>query len=178
MRHSLLGSIICICVLCTSFVAVAGTNGYFQKTQKDSIPSRLILKTRVTIKDLSDGYTMDSVLVTVGSKKGYTNKSGYVEFDSILKESLITANKNGYLVSSKKVKPDLTIRLAKRESSSTANYHNGLYGRPPEHFSGASTVVSGMELRKVNPLNFIEALKFFAPSVVASRDNNYGDNPN
>ena len=178
MRHSLLGSIICICVLCTSFVAVAGTNGYFQKTPEDSIPSRLILKTRITIKDLSDGYTMDSVLVTVGSKKGYTDKSGYVEFDSILKESLVTASKNGYLVSSKKVKPDLTIRLAKRESSSAANYHNGLYGRPLEHFSGASTVVLGAELRKLNPLNFIEALKFFAPSVVASRDNNYGDNPN
>jgi len=113
MRHSLLCSIICICVLCSSFVGEAATNGYFQKTQKDSIPSRFILKTRVTIRDLSDGNTMDSVLVTIGSKKGYTNNSGYVEFDSILKESIVTASTNGYLVSSKKVKPELTIRLKK-----------------------------------------------------------------
>ena len=178
MRHSLLCSIICICVLCSSLVSEAATNGYFQKTQKDSIPSRVILKTRITIKDLSDGNAMDSVLVTIGSKKGYTNNSGYVEFDSILKESIVTASSNGYLVSSKKVKPELTIRLAKRESSLEANYQNGLYERPLEHFSGAATVVSGTDLKKINTQNFVEALKYYAPSLIATRDNKFGDDPN
>jgi hypothetical protein len=40
-----------------------------------------------------------------------------------------------------------------------AQFDNGQYKRPIEHFSGASTVVSGADLRKVNSVNFIEALK-------------------
>ena len=85
--------------------------------QKDSVPSRFISKVGITVRDLADGNTMDSVLVTVGVKKGYTDANGFVQFDSVVKESIVTVSKNGYLVSSKKVKPELTIRLAKKESS-------------------------------------------------------------
>ena len=37
---------------------------------------------------MSDGNTMDSVLVTIGAKKGYTNTNGFVQFDSMVKRIL------------------------------------------------------------------------------------------
>jgi len=180
MRHSLLCSIICtICVLCSSYDAVARTNGYFQSAQKDSVPARVILKARIIVRDLADGNKIDSALVTAGVKKGYTNNSGYVEFDSLPAGVMVSASKAGYLAQSKKVKADLQLRLAKRElQSSASNYKNGLYERPIEHFSGAATIVSGNDLRKINPLNFTEALKYYDPSFVVTGDNLYGDDPN
>jgi TonB-linked SusC/RagA family outer membrane protein len=53
-----------------------------------------------------------------------------------------------------------------------------LYERPTEHASGAYTSVSGAELRKVNPLNFLEALRIFDPSFIVNRPNASGDDPN
>src|SRR5436190_11669230 len=161
MRQSLFCSIIySICLFCSSSDVFAGSNGYYQAQQKDSIPSRIISRAAITVRDLADGNTMDSVLVTVGVKKGYTDVNGFVQFDSVYKEAIVTVSKNGYLVSSKKIKSELTIRLGKKESSSMAQYDNGQYKRPIEHSSGAFTVVSGADLRKVNPVNFVEALKF------------------
>ena len=49
---------------------------------------------------------------------------------------------------------------------------------PLSIFPGAATVVSGAELRKVNPVNFVEALQVFAPSFIVSKDNNTGSDPN
>ncbi|HET9277387.1 MAG TPA: TonB-dependent receptor plug domain-containing protein, partial [Flavitalea sp.] len=179
MRHSLLFSIICgISVLGSSYDVFAETGRYFQSPQKDSVPTRFIPKVVITVRDLADGNSIDSVMVTVGVKKGYTNTNGFVQFDSVIKESIVTASKNGYLVSSRKAKSELTLRLAKKESSSIAQYDNGQYKRPTEHSSGAFTIVSGTELRKVNSLDFVEALKFFAPSFVVSKNNNNGDDPN
>lgn len=171
-------TICCICMLCWSSDVFAGSNGYYRAPPKDSIPSRIISKVAITVKDLADGIALDSVLVTVGLKKGYTDINGFIQFDSVYKESIVTVSKNGYLVSSKKVKAALTLRLVKKESNSIAQYDNGQYKRPIEHFSGASTVVSGADLRKVNSVNFVEALKFYAPSFIVSKDNNYGDDPN
>jgi TonB-linked SusC/RagA family outer membrane protein len=165
-------------VLWSSYDVVATTNGYFQAPQKDSVPPRILPKVAITVRDLADGNTMDSVMVTIGRKTGYTNSNGFVQFDSVIKETVVTASTNGYLVSSRKAKSEFTIRLAKKESYSVAQYDNGHYGRPIEHFSGAATVVSGAELRKVNSVNFVEALQFFAPSFITSKNNNSGDDPN
>src|SRR5215204_3674358 len=151
--------------LCLTSNAFAGNTFFFQSAGKDTVPARLIDRVNVTVKDLMDGEGLDSVYVTVGAKRGYTNGSGSVSFDSVRAGAVITASKNGYLVQSKKAKTDVVIRLGKREtSSSSKDFNNGLYQRPFEHFSGANTVVTGAELRKINPLNFIEALKYYAPS--------------
>jgi hypothetical protein len=55
--------------------------------------------------------------------------------------------------------------------SSANNYKNGLFERPKEHFSGAATIASGNDLRRINPLNFTEALKYYDPSFIVTRDN-------
>lgn len=178
MRHFLLCIVGCLFLLCITYGVSAQQATSTPKNNRDTVPSRIIPRVGVTIKDLADGYALDSVLVSSGIRKGYTNSKGYVELDSVYKESLITASKNGYLLSSKRVKPEVTIHLVKREHSSIVQINNGLYQRPAEHFSGAVTVVSGTELRKINPVNFVEALKVYAPSFISTRNNNYGDDPN
>jgi TonB-linked SusC/RagA family outer membrane protein len=158
--------------------AHAETGDYYQQA-KDSLPKKIIAKVRVSVKDLMDGTALDSVYVSVGLKRGYTNAGGTIEFDSIPAGVFVLATRTGYLTQSRKIKPSMDIRLGKREMQSQANvYRNGLYERPFEHFSGAATVVSGNDLRKVNPLNFTEALKYFDPSFIVTNNNNYGNDPN
>lgn len=162
-----------------SNTAVAEQNGFFQQNPKDSVPQKVIRQVRVTVKDLMDGVGLDSVFVTAGSIKEYTSIDGFVQFENVQPETMIIASKAGYLVQAKKAKSNLQIRLVKREMQSSANdFKNGLYTRPAEHFSGSATTISGNDLRKVSSLNFVEALKYYDPSFIVTKHNNYGDDPN
>lgn len=176
MKHLVL-SLTAVLLLCFYSNASAGESGFYQKTQTDTVPKK-IEKVRITVKDLMDGTALDSVFVSIGSKKGLTNNKGIIEFDSIPTGNMVVATKAGYLAQSKKAKAEMQMRLSKRDVQSTTSYRNGLYERPIEHFSGAATIVTGDDLRKINPLNFAEALKYYDPSFIVSRDNNYGDDPN
>jgi len=157
----------------------AENGGHYQQAPKDSIPKKIIGKVKITVKDLMDGSPVDSVYILAGNKRGYTDSKGVVEFDSVLVGTMVTTTKAGYVAESKKVKADMQIRIGRREMQSAANnYKNGLFERPLEHFSGAATIVSGNDLRKINPLNFTEALKYYDPSFIVTRDNLNGDDPN
>src|SRR5688572_25914026 len=152
---------------------------HYQQAPKDSIPKKIIGKVKITVKDLMDGSAVDSVYVSIGNKRGYTDNKGIVELDSVTAGSMTVISKSGYIAQTKKVKADLQIRIGKRDMQSSAhNYKNGLFERPIEHFSGAATIVSGNDLRRINPLNFTEALKYYDPSFVVTRDNLNGDDPN
>ncbi|MDH7463107.1 SusC/RagA family TonB-linked outer membrane protein [Chitinophagaceae bacterium 26-R-25] len=176
MIRFLFGSFFCCISLFCSFNKVFGeAPGDFTR---DTVPSRIIPKVRVTVKDLADGLPLDSVLVMAGVKRAYTNASGYVEFDSVPKETIVMTSVDRYFSLSKTAKPSLTLRLARKEGSFANTYTNGLYERPLEHFSGAATIVEGEELRRLNPVNFADALKIYAPSFGVIRNNRNGDNPN
>ena len=154
-------------------------NHYYQEPGKDSTPTKIIEKLTVVVKDLMDRDKLDSVYVIVGNKKGYTDNEGYISFDSVAAGAIIYASKTGYVDQSAKAKPNLTFLMGKKQGhTSLKEFDNGLFQRPFEHFSGATTVVSGMDLRKINSQNFIEALKYYAPSLISTRDNKYGDDPN
>jgi len=158
---------------------VFAESGHYQQAPKDSIPKKIIGKVKITVKDLMDGSALDSVYVTVGVKRGYTDNRGIVELDSIPVGTMAMVSKSGYIAQSKKVKADMQIRIGRRDMQSSANnYKNGLFERPIEHFSGAATIVSGNDLRRINPLNFTEALKYYDPSFIVTRDNLNGDDPN
>jgi TonB-linked SusC/RagA family outer membrane protein len=169
----------CAFILCLCYNGFANGNGFFQQRPTDSIPKKIIGKVKITVKDLMDGTAVDSVYILAGIKKGYTDNKGIVEFDSVPAGTMVTTTKAGYVAQSKKVKADLQIRIERREMQSSANnYKNGLFERPIEHFSGAATIVSGNDLRKINPLNFTDALKYYDPSFIVTRDNLNGDDPN
>src|SRR3954466_12528730 len=101
MRQSVL--LICgIIALCFSDSAAANANDGLPQARKDSTPSPSLIKSRITVRDLEDGSPIDSAMVTNGFKTKYTNASGYVEFDSIIKESILIVNKNRYFGTTKK----------------------------------------------------------------------------
>lgn len=178
MQHVLMASAATLFMLCFSSPAFAGSR-FQQQPGSDTVSKKIIEKICISVKDLMDGTPLDSVLVNIGSHKGFTNKNGIAEFDSIIVGNLVFVSKSGYLAQSGKAKPVLQFRLSKREFQSAAsNYRNGLYERPIEHFAGSAIIVTGNDLRKINPLNFVEALKYYDPSFIVSRDNRYGDDPN
>ncbi|MGJ1432500.1 SusC/RagA family TonB-linked outer membrane protein [Sphingobacterium spiritivorum] len=54
----------------------------------------------------------------------------------------------------------------------------GLYSRPIENFTGAATTVTGKELRDVNSMNVLQALKVFDPAIRMPDNIQMGSNPN
>ena len=156
----------------------SGYKYFYQQPAGDTAVQQKKIKVIITITNLQDGSFMDSVYVSIGTNNGYTNKQGVIEFENILPSLSAYITKDGYYTQVKKIKPILHFRLLKKETGSIATANNGLYQRPSEYFSGSSTVVSGNELRKVNPVNFADALKFFDPAFIVTPDNNYGDGPN
>lgn len=54
----------------------------------------------------------------------------------------------------------------------------GLFSRPVENFTGAATTVSGKELREVNAMNVLQALKVFDPAIRMPDNIQMGSNPN
>ena len=152
---------------------------FSQQAPTDTAVQKTISRVTVVVRDIEDGTTVDSALVTIGSKKGYTNANGVVEFEHVQPTLSIAVNKDGYYTVIKKLKPIMRIRLARKQGpSGIAIINNGLYERPIEHFSGSATVISGNELRKINPLNFTEGLRYYDPSFIITSDNNDGGGPN
>ncbi|MDJ1482974.1 SusC/RagA family TonB-linked outer membrane protein [Cytophagaceae bacterium YF14B1] len=47
-----------------------------------------------------------------------------------------------------------------------------------ESFTGTAITISGDDLKKVNPLNFLQSLQTFDPSFRITQDNTFGSNPN
>ena len=116
----------CAFILCLCYNGFASENDFFQQRPTDSVPKKILGKVKITVKDLMDGSALDSVYVSIGSKRGFTNNTGIVEFDSVIAGSIITVSKTGYLAISKKAKTDQTIRLSSRDiQSSAGNYKNG-----------------------------------------------------
>jgi TonB-linked SusC/RagA family outer membrane protein len=73
----------------------------------------------------------------------------------------------------------MTIRLTpKKEQLEEVIVSTGLYKRPKENFTGAATTVSGDDLRKVNNVNVLDALKVFDPSIRIPDNVQFGSDPN
>ena len=147
------------------FAAFANRNEahyFYYQQPTDSLPSNIIPHVQVTVRDLNDGSFIDSAYVVIGKFKGYTDKSGVVAFENVIPGSLVVITKSGYYIQSSKAKALIQFHLLRKEiKSRVASVNNGLYERPVEHFSGAATTISGNDLRKINPLNFTEALKYY-----------------
>ena len=65
-----------VLILISSHNTLAANSWFAQQPSVDSVPKKLILKLRVTVKDIMEGNNLDSVYINVGLKRGYTNKEG------------------------------------------------------------------------------------------------------
>ncbi|WP_205511272.1 SusC/RagA family TonB-linked outer membrane protein [Longitalea arenae] len=73
----------------------------------------------------------------------------------------------------------MTIRLTPRkEQLEQVIVSTGMYKRPKENFTGAATTISGEDLRSVNNVNVLDALKVFDPSVRIPDNVQFGSDPN
>ena len=178
MKHQLAA---CLALLCFTICLGNTYTGYtpFQQNPTDSAQKGNLSSVTVKVIDLQDGSLIDSAYVTVGTLKGYTNNEGIVVFENVGAGFYVIVNKNGYYNQSRKVKGLVQFRLLRKESRARpSSINNGLYERPVEHSSGAATIVSGEDLRKVNPLNFVDALAFYDPGFIVTQNNNIGEGPN
>lgn len=72
----------------------------------------------------------------------------------------------------------MLVRLTPHSQMMSAVVTTGLFKRPKESFTGSATVISGDQLREVNMVNPLQALKVFDPSVRIPDNVQFGSDPN
>ncbi|WP_222536876.1 TonB-dependent receptor [Pedobacter polysacchareus] len=133
----------------------------------------------ISVKDLDNLTLVDSVRVRIGLQTNYTY-SGITVFENLDKDSVVVFSKPGYYGLVKKLsRGTMSVFLQKSTEAADGSIVNtGFYSRPNALFSGAAVTISGEELRRVNVINVFDALKYYVPSLVVSRSNLQGGDPN
>ena len=168
-----------ITLLCLGNYTFAGENNFFQVIKRDSVPSNILPKVKIYVKDLSSDTGLSKALIILGRRRVYTDQNGYAELDSVKNYQMLNVSRFGFLSQDKKAAPEVTIRLIKQEREvPLEDFTNGLYQRPLENSAAAYTVIDGAELKRVNAISFINVLKYFAPSFIVEENNNNGSDPN
>jgi len=175
-----------IVVICTTlFVLCFASKSFAQQlppTDKvtNNRPSTKAIDTiHIKVIDIEDGTPIENANVIVGFKSAVSNSNGQIIFEKVTIGASIVVTKAGYYTFSRKVKGNMMVRMIRLDKNTgVATINNGIYERPTEHFSGAATVISGDALRKISPLSIIDALGYFDPAFIATKDNLNGDNPN
>ena len=72
----------------------------------------------------------------------------------------------------------MLVRMEPNNRMMNAVVTTGLFRRPKENFTGSATTISGEQLREVNMLNPLQALKVFDPSVRIPDNVQFGSDPN
>lgn len=166
-------------LLCLGHTMYARENHFFQVIKVDSIPSNIIPRVTIYVKDLSADTALPRAMVILNKRRYYTDNNGSVTIDSVNRAWVVNVSRIGYLTQEKKIQPELTIRLTKQERDvALADFTNGLYQRPLEHSTASFTVIDGAELRKVNAMSFTTVLKYFVPSFIIEENNDFGSDPN
>jgi len=168
--------LVLVCLICQS--ANAQQSGESKPTSV--IAAHVVKNITVSVKDLQTSKPIDSARVVLSGKVGYT-RNGLVTIDGVAENALISVTKAGYYMQSKKISANaMEIFLVKsiEDEPDASTVNNGLYLIPVSSFSGSATTINGNDLRRVNPNNFVEAVRFFVPSLNVIVNNNNGNNPN
>ncbi|WP_423738154.1 SusC/RagA family TonB-linked outer membrane protein [Chitinophaga caseinilytica] len=100
---------------------------------------------------------------------------GYESREVVVTPVLLTRS----FISGANGKPNgITIALTPKVESLGETVVLGIYNRPKESFTGAVTTISGQQLRSVNGLNVLQALKVFDASIHIPENVQYGSDPN
>ncbi|HVV05969.1 MAG TPA: carboxypeptidase-like regulatory domain-containing protein, partial [Puia sp.] len=149
--------------------------------QPDSTPA--LIKVNGKVIDTQNNTALSGANITVrGQEMGQA--AGLDGTFSILVKpgATIVVSYVGYLTREIKIKDNsfLTIRLALNANKDplTNMVVTGYQVINKESFTGNTTVISGDELKKVNPQNFLQSIQVFDPSFSIAQNNLAGSNPN
>jgi TonB-linked SusC/RagA family outer membrane protein len=147
----------------------------------DTSGKEKIIKGRVVTDDNEEPISGASIVV-LNSRTGTTSDAeGYFTLKvpsqtRTINIGHVNYNSGQVIVDSR----NLTVVKLKAKSSILKDVvvTNGLFRRPKESFTGAATSVTGEELRRVNSISVLDALKVFDPSVRIPDNMEFGSDPN
>lgn len=134
------------------------------------------------VLDAEDNTPLSNATIMIkGSLKGtISNREGTFVLNEIPENATIVISYSGY--ENKEIKvtrsQTITVLLEKKLSAIHDVVINGLYSRSKDNFTGAMTTITGDDLRSVNNLNVLQALKVFDASVHIPDNIQFGSDPN
>ena len=147
----------------------------------DTSRQERIVKGRVVSAENEDPISGASVTVINTGTGTTTDAEGYFTLKLPAQAKVISFGHVNYIPGNILADSrNMTIVKLKARSQELENVvvTNGLFRRPKESFTGAAVSVTGEELRRVNNINVLDALKVFDPSVRIPDNNIFGSDPN
>lgn len=129
--------------------------------KEEPIPSATVSVMNTNIATTTDAYGNFSIRIPAGAR---ALSISHVAFDG----AVVGADARGSML----------IRLKAKANTNSEVVVLGLFKRPKENFTGAATSVTGDQLRQVNSINALEALKVFDPSIRIPENTLFGSDPN
>src|SRR5690606_5127099 len=109
----------------------------------------------------------------------FTNSSGEFALRADNDNDVLVVSFVGYATREVKVSSGfMQIGLEIQATSMETVVTTGLYRRPKESFTGSATTVSGEEIRRLNMINPLDALKLFDPAMRIPDNVQFGSDPN
>ncbi|POY38625.1 hypothetical protein C3K47_04315 [Solitalea longa] len=163
-----------ICLLCQSGYAQTKS---IKGTRSNSQDTALFKTVTVFVKDLGSSKVLDSVRVTLGQESKFTT-NGQVVFENNSSRNLVLYKPGFRRVAKYVTSETVSIAMVSLNESEGFLISTGQSKSVSPLFSGSTVTVKGNDLRKVNSISFIDALKYYVPSLTVTYSNNNGSNPN
>ncbi len=135
------------------------------------------------VVDSTDGTPLAGATISIygSSLSTVSDVDGNFELRDIPANSVLEVSFTGYAHRLARLDPRnlLVVKLRRIEKIlHEVEVTTGLYNRPLATFTGASNIITGTELRTINPTNFIQALVVAEPSLRIVENNALGSDPN
>jgi len=148
--------------------------------QPDSTP---LIRVNGKVVDAQSNAALPGANITVKGVEGGEAAAQDGTFSILVKAgATISISYVGYLSRDIRIKDNsfLTVRLSLNANKDplTNMVVTGYQVINKESFTGNTTVISGEELKKVNPQNFLQSIQVFDPSFSIAQNNLAGSNPN
>lgn len=144
-----------------------------------TVKGHYVLKGRVVSTEREEPIANATVAVTQTGYGTTTDADGYFSLRIPAGVKLISfshVNYNGVGLAPNE--RNMLVRLTPHTQMMSATVTTGLFKRPKENFTGSATTISGDQLKQVNMVNPLQALKVFDPSVRIPDNVQFGSDPN
>jgi TonB-linked SusC/RagA family outer membrane protein len=150
---------------------------------KSEVEKGLIPLVSGRIIDSIDGTPLVGATISVAGtlRSVIAGEGGGFELTDIPPDAMLEFSFVGYesYMTAVMIGQPMLVRLQRLEMMLKAvEISTGLYMRPLETFTGASSIISGTDLRTINPTNFLLALTAIEPALRLVENNALGSDPN
>ncbi len=145
------------------------------------VATSFVIRGRVVSEDKEQPIAGASVVIKGTRIGGTTDAEGYFSFKSPTARGMLQVGHVSFstreIVFDSRINSNVKLSAKVKEMEAVV-VTNGIFTRPKDNFTGSSVTVTGEQLRAVNSVNILDALKVFDPAIRMPDNVQFGSDPN